>query len=303
MSDDNSPLLDFYPKTFDQDMNGKKQEWEAIVKIPFIDEERLLKAMSGMFILECSIACLSTYYVAIARDHRLTPEEVKRNSLGTSTRFTYDPDGETVYESSLPGFFPALYHCTCKMEPFNLPVLDGLHLIPGLCDGVQLGSNALAGFPSINTLPYTSRLGHHQVNVFQSDSRNQSIVIEIDNVYEGKKTADIALQVVGKKTYIGWPFLQEGLVVGVSDQYFRHEQTAFGQAGGRRILANPHSPNDMANWRRSAQKIDSTYSKRYAVLTGQIDVLLHVRPLKGMYALSFFMDDIQLIAYSFQSRS
>lgn len=47
MSDPNSPLLDFYPKNFEQDMNGKKQEWEAIIKIPFIDEERLLKAMNG----------------------------------------------------------------------------------------------------------------------------------------------------------------------------------------------------------------------------------------------------------------
>lgn len=44
-----SPILDFYPKDFDQDLNGKKQEWEAIVKIPFIDERRLLQAMACMF--------------------------------------------------------------------------------------------------------------------------------------------------------------------------------------------------------------------------------------------------------------
>jgi 5'-3' exoribonuclease 1 len=45
MFDVNSPILDFYPLDFEQDLNGKKQEWEAIVKIPFIDEVRLLKAM------------------------------------------------------------------------------------------------------------------------------------------------------------------------------------------------------------------------------------------------------------------
>lgn len=46
MSDSNSPIIDFYPLEFELDLNGKKQDWEAIVKIPFIDSERLLKAMA-----------------------------------------------------------------------------------------------------------------------------------------------------------------------------------------------------------------------------------------------------------------
>jgi 5'-3' exoribonuclease 1 len=46
MIDANSPILDFYPTEFEQDLNGKKADWEAIVKIPFIDEKRLLKAMT-----------------------------------------------------------------------------------------------------------------------------------------------------------------------------------------------------------------------------------------------------------------
>ena len=47
MYNPNSPILDFYPTEFEQDLNGKKQDWEAIVKIPFIDEARLLQAMAG----------------------------------------------------------------------------------------------------------------------------------------------------------------------------------------------------------------------------------------------------------------
>jgi 5'-3' exoribonuclease 1 len=40
-----SPIIDFYPLDFTQDLNGKKAEWEAVVRIPFIDQDRLLSAM------------------------------------------------------------------------------------------------------------------------------------------------------------------------------------------------------------------------------------------------------------------
>jgi 5'-3' exonuclease len=38
MTSPDSPLIDFYPTNFETDLNEKKQEWEAIVLIPFIDE-------------------------------------------------------------------------------------------------------------------------------------------------------------------------------------------------------------------------------------------------------------------------
>lgn len=40
-----SPIIEYYPLDFQTDLNGKKQDWEAVVLIPFINEQRLLSAM------------------------------------------------------------------------------------------------------------------------------------------------------------------------------------------------------------------------------------------------------------------
>ena len=45
MTDPDSEIIDFYPTEFSTDLNGKTQEWESVVLIPFIDEVRLRKAI------------------------------------------------------------------------------------------------------------------------------------------------------------------------------------------------------------------------------------------------------------------
>jgi len=38
MTDSTSPIIEYYPEDFRTDLNGKAQEWEAVVLIPFIAE-------------------------------------------------------------------------------------------------------------------------------------------------------------------------------------------------------------------------------------------------------------------------
>jgi 5'-3' exoribonuclease 1 len=168
------------------------------------------------------------------------------------------------------------------MEPFDLPTLTGLHLIPGLCDGVLTGVEALAGFPSLQTLPHTATLGHHGVNVHGTESRNKSMVVLIENPYEGLKTEEVAKKMVGERVFVGWPFVTEGMVVSVSDELFRYEKMRVVPGAPERIVANPHAGQGLAHWKYKAERIETVYPKRFGVLAGAVEVLLHVRPLKGV---------------------
>ncbi|KAK4058246.1 exonuclease II Exo2 [Microbotryomycetes sp. JL221] len=259
MSDPTSPIIDFYPTDFRADLNGKKQDWEAVVKIPFIDQDRLLSTMAS-------------------REPRLTKEERQRNSFGNSWRFVYDANKDDIYPSSLPGFFPDLVHCRTRVEAFELPSLEGgLSLVKGLAPGVLLGKDAISGFPSLHTIPHFGTLGYHGVNVFQSDSKRETMVVSIENEYEGLKSEDIASLVLGKRVFVGYPYLQEALVTGISDELFRYE----GQGGGVQVSKTPLGGSDMMSIKRAAEKLEYTHSKHKACMIGHVEVLVHARLIKG----------------------
>jgi 5'-3' exoribonuclease 2 len=83
MTSEESPIIDFYPSTFEIDMNGKKMAWQGVALLPFIDPIRLLDAMAAHY-------------------PKLTEEEVKRNRWGSNVIFASDehplyPSFELLY--------------------------------------------------------------------------------------------------------------------------------------------------------------------------------------------------------------
>lgn len=78
-----SPLIEFYPGNFTSDANGKRQSWEAIVQIPFIDADLLLETVEQ--VLEKG-------------DEVLSPSERRRNRPGVIHNFKPTGGGEQVID-------------------------------------------------------------------------------------------------------------------------------------------------------------------------------------------------------------
>jgi 5'-3' exonuclease len=78
-----SPLIPFYPSDFTSDPNGKRQSWEAVAQIPFIEAEILLDTVRQVLDKDKEGGLLS-------------PAERRRNAPGKSHRFVPKGSGESV---------------------------------------------------------------------------------------------------------------------------------------------------------------------------------------------------------------
>ncbi|KIE00565.1 exonuclease Kem1, partial [Metarhizium majus ARSEF 297] len=259
MTNPNSPIIDFYPRDFELDMNGKKMEWEAVVKIPFIDEKRLLDAMAP-------------------KNDLLEDDEKSRNGFGVPIKFTYSADVNFTYPSPLPGIFPEVQSCHCIENIFDLPDMEGLEYVSGLATGALVKVEALAGFPTLHTLPYTAQIIEgYGINVFQQDSRNPSIVVTLTDT-NLRTSIETFKAKLGQRCYVGYPFLQEAKIMKVQDELFSYELAENGQD----VVVKDHTNREASDFSKEAEYLESWHAKRLGVIVGQVECLVHVHMLKGL---------------------
>uniref|UniRef100_A0AAG5CS45 Uncharacterized protein n=1 Tax=Anopheles atroparvus TaxID=41427 RepID=A0AAG5CS45_ANOAO len=249
MTDPNSPVYDFYPPEFSTDMNGKQQEWEAVVLIPFIDEKRLLKAMH---------LC----------DAFLTDEEKQRNVHGPMLQYQYDATQDQPLESKYGLGF--VEHLTVRRTDIyrNDLAVEETRLVLGPSKGAIVDGYA-KGFPTFKHLNYHGVLKEARVKIFNFPSKNDSMVIHVDQPTP-PDTAALAKRLLGKIVYVSWPHLLEAKVVRVADNKSTYEPNA-----------TEPKQTDERSFTMSTKSIIEHNQNRLALNVGPIKQLVYVRACVG----------------------
>lgn len=263
MENEASPILDYYPKDFNTDLNGKQHDWEAVVLIPFIEEGRLLPAMEERF-------------------EKLTEEEKSRNGHSGHLLFVYSEEPQPSRPCKGEQLVPCLGVNHAKvteldMDAFRLPVSK---IKKGLMEGIKLDVY-FPGFPTLKHLNYTGCLKKESIKVFQALTRNESMVITINNNDE-RTLRDISTELLGKSVYVYWPHLLEALVVAVSSRDERHSLETHKHAKNyESVSIFKLASTDQEVFDMQVSGIKERYLGRYGVNVGEVDILVFCKTLTG----------------------
>ncbi|XP_017777725.1 PREDICTED: 5'-3' exoribonuclease 1 [Nicrophorus vespilloides] len=256
MVDTESDIKHYYPEDFATDLNGKKQDWEAVVLIPFIEEDVLLKAMDPC-------------------NKLLSEQEIKRNTHGPMLVFEYSQSDNGSYEA--PEYFPVImnHHASWNLLTINDIRVPKEKLIKGAYPGAKMDVY-YPGFPTLKHLKYFGNLSKAKVKVFEQNSREENMVIKLEN--EITDSIDVvAEELLGKIVFVGWPHLVEAKVVAVSNKEAKYKAS---DLPGKFIIEQLNG-NIAQNWQVDKSTIVDHYMYRLGINVGKTDILVHVTEMIG----------------------
>ncbi|XP_062494995.1 5'-3' exoribonuclease 1 isoform X8 [Pezoporus occidentalis] len=270
MISQDSPIIEYYPPDFKTDLNGKQQEWEAVVLIPFIDEKRLLLAMES-----CN-KCLKE-------------EEKRRNTHSACLMYWYDKDVEFQYMSPWPEKFPAIERCHTRYK--TIP-LDAWHVEITHNKITKINKSALyfCGFPTLKHIKHKFYLRKSGVQVFQQSSHGENMILEIIANGNSKEQVveNVASSVLGKRVFVNWPHLEEARVVAVSDgetKFYLEEP----HGTQKLYMGNAVPPTKVAyvgdkeqsTWFKDIQGISEHYQRRKGIIIHETAIVVYAQLLTG----------------------
>lgn len=198
MTNSNSELIDYYPKDFETDLNGKRNEWEAVVLIPFIEENNLLNAMKGCY-------------------PNLTEREAARNSHGPMFEYSFVKEDQ----GEIPGVFGLPRLAKNYAQENHITREQVLEATKDFVLSERKGALSdvfFPGFPTMKHLEYTSRLRNNRVRVFDQPSRNESMILKPVMREGHNDIISVAHDYLDQLVFIGWPHLTKAKVFAVSNR-------------------------------------------------------------------------------------
>ena len=291
MTDTSSAISQFYPQTFQVDMNGKKNAWEGIALIPFIDELKLLEAINAV------------------ATHKLTKEQLQRNiRFGNEYLFEYDENNRDLVKPQYLPSMPNIVDAHSRVSHFVLPpiplnnndkssVLSATsHDTTQLCDtDIEQQQKAIVynpalngkfiprplpgcitpapGYPNFMSLNVNGKLDRCSVNVFGSESKKHTLVIEL---LDTNTSIDSATQYIGSTVYVDYPYQQPALVTAVVDGKYKYT----GNNNKHEI-----SDGDVRQYDKDRKQLQNQWLITKAIATGDISVLVYVRLFVTMIRL------------------
>ncbi|XP_054839659.1 5'-3' exoribonuclease 1 isoform X2 [Eublepharis macularius] len=270
MTSEESPIIEYYPTEFKTDLNGKQQEWEAVVLIPFINEKQLLEAMEP-----CSVS--------------LREEERQRNRHSECLMYLYDKDTEFQYLSPWPEKFPSIERCHARHKAVSL---DAWHvdISHNKITKLDLEKLYFCGFPTLKHIKHKFCLKKSGVQVFQQSSHGENMLLEITVDEESKELSveNVASLILGKSVFVNWPHLEEARTVAVSDgeTKFHLEEPP----GTQKLYVETAVPPTKVSyvgdkerniWIKEIQGISEHFQRRKGVIINETSIIVYAQLLTG----------------------
>ncbi|KAH8408891.1 hypothetical protein KR009_003363, partial [Drosophila setifemur] len=243
-----SPLAEFYPTEFESDLNGKKNDWEAVVLIPFIDEQRLIDAMRPC-------------------EDFLTDSERGRNRHGPMYQYNYSPQSQGPLAAQPP--LRALKHnYSTEVARWSSEIV--VNLPHSVCAELPNAARHVffPGFPTMQHLEFDFKLRHDRVKVFEQMSRNQNVQLMPRLRRPETSLEEVCAKYLEQVAYIGWPHLIKAKVVRIATRDQRVDDSG--------IFANESRRFDS-----EVKTLQEHFTSRMGIKFANYDVLVYVRTYAG----------------------
>uniref|UniRef100_H2ZAS5 5'-3' exoribonuclease 1 n=2 Tax=Chordata TaxID=7711 RepID=H2ZAS5_CIOSA len=261
LMEESSIIGDFYPRNFSTDLNGKQQEWEAVVLIPFIDENR-----------SCTHSVIHTHVI-----HTHSYQSI------TSSLLTYEVMvcgwglGSTAIENQKEDVPTGSW----LLEDYN-------NFTKGLLSGCKL-SVYYQGFPTLYHLPHKSYLKKQGVKVFQAPSRNENMILRILPPTNGDFLETIGERLLGQSVYVNWPHMEEAKVISVSDgkdkisisQLTYNEHVTSTQGSKIKLVRKSLEKTEISSFIADQKNLRDSYLDRRGINIGDTRVVIYAQVLLG----------------------